>query len=146
MGPMASQITSLTIVYTTVYSGPDQRKHQSSASLVFVRGIHRSPVNSPHKWPGNAENVSIWWRHHGLRFASNRYFLTAIRFKAWISNHIHIKQWDRLHIHALTSTGFNSTVIEVKTWASYQIRKLWDAHAPGMSGTFSLAADSKGNR
>ena len=50
MGAMASQITSLTIVYSTVYSGADQRKHQSSASLAFVRGIHWSPVNSPHKW------------------------------------------------------------------------------------------------
>ena len=45
------QITSLTVVYSTVYSGADQGKHQSSASLAFVRGIHRSPVNSPHKWP-----------------------------------------------------------------------------------------------
>ena len=44
-------ITSLTIVYSTVYSGADQRKHQSSASLAFVWGIHRGPVNSPHKWP-----------------------------------------------------------------------------------------------
>ena len=51
MGVIASQITSLTIVYSTVYSGVDQRKHQSSASLAFVRGIHRWPVNSPHKWP-----------------------------------------------------------------------------------------------
>ena len=51
MGTMASQITSLTIVYPTVYSGADQRKHQSSASLAFVRGIHRGSVNSPHKWP-----------------------------------------------------------------------------------------------
>ena len=49
MNAMASQITSLTIVYPTVYSGADQRKHQSSASLAFVRGIHRWPVNSPHK-------------------------------------------------------------------------------------------------
>ena len=39
------------IVYTTVYSDADQSKHQSSASLAFVRGIHRGPVNSPHKWP-----------------------------------------------------------------------------------------------
>ena len=46
MGAMASQITSLTIVYSTVYSDADRRKHQSSASLAFVRG------NSPHKWPG----------------------------------------------------------------------------------------------
>ena len=51
MGAIASQITSLTIVYTTVYSDTDQRKYQSSASLAFVRGIHRGPVNSPHKWP-----------------------------------------------------------------------------------------------
>ena len=51
MSLMASQITSLTIVYSTSYSGVDQRKHQSSASLAFVRGIHRGPVNSPHKWP-----------------------------------------------------------------------------------------------
>ena len=51
MSAMASQITNLTIVYSTVYSGADQRKHQSSASLAFVRGIHRWPVNSPHKGP-----------------------------------------------------------------------------------------------
>ena len=51
MRAMASQITSLTIVYSTIYSGADQRKHQSSASLAFVRGIHRWPVNSPHKGP-----------------------------------------------------------------------------------------------
>ena len=51
IGAVASQITSLTIVYSTVYSDADQRKHQSSASLAFVWGIHRGPVNSPHKWP-----------------------------------------------------------------------------------------------
>ena len=66
MGTVASQITSLTIVYSTVYSGADQRKHQSSASLAFVRGIHRGPVNSPHKWPVTRENVFIWWRHHEM--------------------------------------------------------------------------------
>ena len=51
MGIVASYITSLTIVYTTVYSDTDQSKHQSCASLAFVWGIHRGPVNSPHKWP-----------------------------------------------------------------------------------------------
>ena len=65
MGAMASQINSLGIVYSIVHSGADQRKHPSSASLAFVRGIHRWPVNSPHKKASNAENVSIWWRHHG---------------------------------------------------------------------------------
>ena len=64
MGAMESQITSVTIVYSTVYSGADQRKHQSSASLAFVRGIHRWPVNSPEK----GQNVSIWWRHHVTRY------------------------------------------------------------------------------
>ena len=51
LGTIASQITSLTIVYSIVYSDADQRKHQSSASLAFMWGIHRGPVNSPHKWP-----------------------------------------------------------------------------------------------
>ena len=51
MSAMASQITSLIIVYSTVYSGTDQRKHQSSVSLVFVRGIHWWSVISSHKGP-----------------------------------------------------------------------------------------------
>ena len=51
MGAMAPQITSCMIVYSIVYSDADQRKHQSSTSLAFVQGIHRGPVNSPHKWP-----------------------------------------------------------------------------------------------
>ena len=49
MGAMVSQITSVSTVHSTVYSDADQRKYQSSASLAFVRGIHRWPVNSPHK-------------------------------------------------------------------------------------------------
>ena len=51
MGAIASHITSLTIVYSTVYSDADQRKHHSSASLACVWGIHRGPVHSPYKWP-----------------------------------------------------------------------------------------------
>ena len=68
MSAMASQITSLTIVYPTVNSGTDQRKHKRSVSLAYVGGIHRSSsvierlearrwliteqqVHSPHKWP-----------------------------------------------------------------------------------------------
>ena len=58
MNKIASQITSLTIVYSTVYSGPDQTKHQSSASLAFFAGNAQMA--------SNAENVSIWWRHHGF--------------------------------------------------------------------------------
>ena len=57
MGAIASQITSLTIVYWNVYSAADQRKHQSSASLAFVWGLHRGPVKSPHKWPVTRKTV-----------------------------------------------------------------------------------------
>ena len=64
MGAMASQIASLTSVYSTAYLGADQRKHQSSASLAFVREIHRSPEKFPAQMASNAGNVSIWWRHH----------------------------------------------------------------------------------
>ena len=72
MSRMGSQITSLMILYSTVNSGTDQRKHQRSASMAFVRGI-------PAQMASNTENVSIWWRHHmGKIFAVRRhniYFL-----------------------------------------------------------------------
>ena len=61
MGAMASPITSLPIVSSTVYSGADQKKYQSSASLAFVTG------EFPAQMASNAENVSIWWRHHGVK-------------------------------------------------------------------------------
>ena len=48
MDVMAYQITNLTSVYSTFFSGEDQRKHQSSESLAFVSP---GPVNSQHKWP-----------------------------------------------------------------------------------------------
>ena len=51
MNAMASPITGVSIDGSTVGSGADWRKHQTSASLAFVKGIHRWPVNSPHKRP-----------------------------------------------------------------------------------------------
>ena len=64
MGAIASQITCLTSVYSTVYSNADQRKHQGSASLAICAG--NSPVTDefPAQMASNGENVSIWWRHH----------------------------------------------------------------------------------
>ena len=53
MGAMVSQITGLTFVHSTAYLGADQRKHRSCSSLAFVRGIHRWPVNFPHKGTGH---------------------------------------------------------------------------------------------
>ena len=84
MSAMASQITSLTILYSiitsltilypTVYSGADQRKHQSAASLAFVRRIHRWPVNSPRKGPVTRKSfhlmTSSWFdTFHDLSFS-----------------------------------------------------------------------------
>ena len=82
MGAMASKITILTIVYSTVYSSTDDRKHQSPASLAFVRVIHRWPLNSPYKGPvtrkmfpfdgaimihcyqsNNETTLNIWTKH-----------------------------------------------------------------------------------
>ena len=79
MGTIASQITSLMIIYSTIYSDADQRKHQISASLAYVRGIHRGPVNSTHKWPVTRKMfpfddvimicmklISKWYHHNNL--------------------------------------------------------------------------------
>ena len=73
MDSVASQITSLTIVYSAVYSGADPRKHQSSVSLAFVRGIHPRPVISPHKWPVTRKMFPFWWRHHAEIEMPGRY-------------------------------------------------------------------------
>ena len=67
MGTIASQITSFTIVYSTIYSDADQRKHQSYASMAFVRGTGEFPA----EMASNAENVSIWWRHHDISSISD---------------------------------------------------------------------------
>ena len=67
MSSVASQITSVSHVWPTVCSGTDQRKYKSSQSLSFVRGIHRSPVNSPHNKPVTRkmftfDDVIVNWR------------------------------------------------------------------------------------
>ena len=63
MSAMAPQLTSLTIVYSTFYSGADQRKHQSSTLLAFVWGTAEFSAQKA----SNAESVSIWLRHHEKR-------------------------------------------------------------------------------
>ena len=83
MSTKASQITSLRIVYSAIYSGAYQRKHQSSASRAFARGVHQWPVNSPHKRPVTRKMFSLdvvfmnlrlnncWYVHvsvHSLKF------------------------------------------------------------------------------
>ena len=107
MSPIASQIT---IVYSTVYSGADQRKHQSSASLAFVRRIHRSPQKA-----SKAENVSIWWRHHVLDAMS----LPQLMLIHWQLNH---KKFHRKFnvVFILSSIPLRQKC--VKKWAHGDIR------------------------
>ena len=64
MTTMASQITSLVVVYSTVYAGSDQRRHQSSAWP--LRREFTGTGEFPAQRASNAEHVSIWWRHHGI--------------------------------------------------------------------------------
>ena len=61
MGTMASQITSLMIVYSTAYSGTD-KKPNKVPRYMFLCGTGEFPA----QMSSNAENVSIWWRHHGF--------------------------------------------------------------------------------
>ena len=74
LSTVASQITSLTIVYLTVYSGTDHRKHQSSASLALDSSVIGE---FPAQRASNAENVSIWWRHHVISMRDSSSGLSA---------------------------------------------------------------------
>ena len=110
MGAIASQITSLTIVYSTIHSGADQRKHQSSASLAFVREIHRSPVNSPHKWPVTRkvfpfDDVIMVTQ---IMFQWGRVIGVLCEFKSWRSIFFlclyFLSLFSRIYIHYYNST------------------------------------------
>ena len=86
MGMTASQIASLTFVYSTIYSGVDRRKHQSTASLAFAKGIHRWPVNLPHKLPVTQkmfpfDDIIMKSLHLILRLGNHRFHLGV-----WSSN------------------------------------------------------------
>ena len=76
MSVMPSQITSLTIVYLTVYSGADEKQTKKNPSKLRVTGLlceGNSLVTSefPTQRASNAENGSIWWRHHGILYKWN---------------------------------------------------------------------------
>ena len=142
MGAIASQITSLTIVYSTVYSDADQRKHQSSASLVFAWGSHRGPVTSPHKWPVMRKmfpfyDVIIWYKvcaeiyrakwnlyvfYLCLLFCWDSYFLLTTdkaksRFCTYDCITAILWQWFPRH-REKTPMSFVS-LVELKTWPTH---------------------------
>ena len=100
---MAYQITSVSIVCSIVCSVADQRKHQSFASLVFVREIHQSPVDSPHKGPVARKMFSfddiIMIKDSGIRYATGE--LYVLNCEAYI--HVY---WSSCVTNAAIITNF----------------------------------------
>ena len=116
----ASQITSLAIVCSDVYSGADQRKHQSSASLAFERRIHRGPVNSPYKWPVTRKMVPYLmtssWIYYTLVCNSfdSRYTVRYIDIrignnqdKCWCLNQTVIESFAIPHHNSIICEAYN---------------------------------------
>ena len=125
MGAIASQITSLTIVYSTVYADADQRKHQSSASLAFVRGIRRGPVNSPHKWPVTRKMFPFDGIIMNIRFkvvfwANSGYVSTEQTLFKWLNGHLGnvtvLTHWDGDKMAASFLTTFSTAFSRMKIY------------------------------
>ena len=127
MSLMASQITSLTIVYSTFYSGADQRKLQSSASLAFVRGIHRGPVNSPHKRPVTRKmfpfddvimkrnvhsSVSMSWRQLDISTRYDQYLWRKDTLHHPVLGSLAPRKWTYFR-HMMFPYSFSSTFLQV---------------------------------
>ena len=79
MGAMVSQITSFTIVYSTVYSGADQRKTTKLRVTGLCEGNSPGTGEFPAQMASNAENVSIWWRHHEYSLFKGCYAICMLR-------------------------------------------------------------------
>ena len=142
---MASQIASPTVVYSNVYAGADKREHPSSALLAFLRGIHRSPVNSPHKGPVTWKcfhlMTSSWETcvgYHCLTFYRDQIrrrvsswpfynqlwtlSLTRIIFNpSWISHYFHyeILHWACNHLSILGLLLSNASKMTRRKWVFY---------------------------
>ena len=98
MGAVASQITSLTIVYSTVYSDADQRKQTSKLRVI---GLCAGNAPGTAQMASNAENVSIWWRHHD----TDKVVMTiCVTFgEDCITIYVIIGYWNRVSLCALKS-------------------------------------------
>ena len=113
MSAMASQITSLTIVYST---DADQRKHQSSALLAFVRGIPRWPTNFPHKRPVTRkmfsfDDASCRWAVRSLISSATRWWQQTKKIK----DLPYLFLWEK-PIDGFPSQGVNSEGIVFMSW------------------------------
>ena len=112
MSAMASQIISLTIVYPIVYSGADQRKHQSSASLAFVRGIHRWPVNSPHKRPVTRKMFPF----NAVIMSATYFGSLAVYILQLASPSSHSFDINILYLHSIWRCCYTSIYRHISSW------------------------------
>ena len=145
MSTMTSQITSLRIVYSTVYSGADQRKHQSSASLAFVPGINRWPVNSLHKGPVTRImfpfddvimqwNDGMWWRIMQLTCWPS---IERFPFAAWrrvYRNVVYHAEWNRVYS---TSNGTSGCHVRVSNCMGAVHSRRWTSEPSCCRGILS---------
>ena len=146
MRATASQISSLTIVYSTVHSGADQRKRQRSASLAFVWGIHRSPVNSPHKRPVTRKmfpfgDVRIISRSKLRRNADSTTMITAeLRSHFKLMKDVY-SSWASYRLSQVNSSKKNNSFLHT-SWG-YELKKcttpvaLCDVNPPVNDGFLS---------
>ena len=105
MSAVASQISDVSIVCSTVCSGADHKeKHQSSASLAFVRGIHRWPLDSPHKGPVTRKMLpfdDVTMFEH-----------TAMFFRPPLNSRIKQLQWPTISL-------YNKQVLTHRHWVTH---------------------------
>ena len=154
MGAVTSQITSPTAVYSTVYSDTDQRKHQSSASLAFMWGIHRGPVNSPHKCPVTRKMfpfddviMSMWfcgqcvqWKIEliwlGTTIKASDHWLKEPKIDLMSISRVAVAVW---HMSIVVTVGGRSTNSKVICGAYCQ--KDWAGSSGPLHGGISFAVD-----
>ena len=140
MGPMSYLIASLTIVYSPVFSGAYQREHQSSASLAFVRGINRWPVNSPHKGPVTQkmfpfDDVIMYSPKHFETIRKAQQLVWRFENDCWIEKYSPRKRilgssWLNLSVGRLcdTTTAAKCFITVQGSWICWQICLMTGLH------------------
>ena len=120
---MASQITGVQVVSSTVCSCVDQRKHHSFAWLAFVRGSPRDRWIPRTKGQSRGIYVSIWWRHHGKHWIETIWYQDILSYKDTIISVIvrrvrYIGSGRNWHLLSFSLwDGWYSSVVGTPTWS-----------------------------
>ena len=137
MGAMATQIISIKIVFSTVYSGADQSKYQSSASLAFVRGINRWPVYSPHKGPVTRKmfvfDDVIMWNYFGTTNGGQCRALVCVFFTASLYTFLNKQsrgRWYETSGHSCALTILTKCIISHMLQTGRGNQKYFPLHEP----------------